>query len=268
VDVLLTVEGRDVLVTNADRVLFPELGVTKEEVVRYFVAIAPGILDAIRDRPTMLERWRTGVAGDGFFQRRPPRGAPDWVQTVRFGGDEMICPSDAATVAWAANLGTLTFHPAPMRRGDLGRIDQLQLDLDPQPGTGFREAARVAHGLRELLDEHGLTGFPKTSGGRGIHVLVPIEPRPFAEAREHQTALGAELARRMPDIATVERLKRRRGERVYVDCGPLTVASAYSIRPTPRALVSAPLTWDELDDADPAAFDVRTVPARFAALAS
>jgi DNA ligase D-like protein (predicted polymerase) len=263
-ELLLSVEGRDVRVTNPGRVLFPELGVTKEEVVRYFLAVGPGIVGALRDRPTMLERWRAGVAGDGFFQRRPPRGAPDWVETVRFGDDEMICPTGAAVVAWAANLGTLTFHPAPMKRGDLGRIDQLQIDLDPQPGTGFREAARVAYGLRELLDESGLTGHPKTSGGRGLHVIVPIEPRPFAEAREQQTALGQELAHRMPDIATVERLKKDRGERVYVDCGPLTVASAYSIRPTPRALVSAPLTWDELDDADPAAFDVRTVPARFA----
>jgi DNA ligase D-like protein (predicted polymerase) len=255
----LLVDGRAVRVTNPGRVLLGR--VTKGDALRYFLAIGDGILAALRDRPTMLERRRDEQV---FFQRRLPRRAPEWVTTVRLDAYDAVCPRELAVVAWAVNLGALTFHPWPVRRDDLGRPDRLLIDLDPQPGTGFREAVHVARELRALLAEHGLEGFPKTSGGRGLHVLVPVEPRPWADVQRAREALGHELVRRLPALATIERLKRDRGARVYVDCGPQTVASAYSIRP--GGLVSAPVGWDELDAAEPEDFDVTTMPARFARL--
>lgn len=280
----LAVGGRTLRVTNPERMYFPRLGITKADVVRYFVAVAEPILAALSERPTMLERWPKGVLpdsklsiwkgepGDAFYQRRVPRGAPDWVQTARVAApdgsyDELVCPTELAVVAWAANLGTLRFHPATVRRPDLDHPDRLPVDLDPQPGTGFRDAVRVAVELRSLLGELGVTGFPKTTGGRGLHVLVPIEPRwNYSDVQRAAFALGRELVRRMPRHATIARLKKDRGERVYIDCGQMTVTSAYSIRPTPRACVSAPLTWDELPDVTPADFDVVTIPTRHAVL--
>jgi DNA ligase D-like protein (predicted polymerase) len=280
----LTVGGRTVRLTNPDRVYFPERGITKADVVRYFLAVGDGIVAALRDRPTMFERWPRGVLpgsklaiwqgepGDAFYQRRVPKGAPDWVQTALVPApdgstDEVVCPTEAAVVAWAANLGTLRFHPATARRAALDRPDRLPIDLDPQPGTGFPEAVDVALELRALLAEHGLTGFPKTSGGRGLHVLVPIEPRwSYEEVQRATVALARELVRRMPEQATIERLKRERGVRIYVDAGQMMVASAYSIRPAPEARVSAPLDWDELRDRAPEDFDVTTMPARYAAI--
>jgi DNA ligase D-like protein (predicted polymerase) len=278
----LTVGARTVRVTNPDRVYFPERGISKAEVIGYFLAVADGIVAALHDRPTMFERWPRGVQpdsklaiwqgepGDAFYQRRVPKGAPDWVQTARVPApdgsvDEVVCPTEAAVVAWAANLGTLRFHPATVRRDALDRPDRLPIDLDPQPGTGFADAVEVALELRALLAEHGLAGFPKTSGGRGLHVLVPIEPRwTYAEVLEASHALADELVRRMPAVATAERLKADRGSRIYVDAGQMTVASAYSIRPSPHARVSAPLSWDELPECVPEHFDVVTMPARFA----
>ncbi|MBN9325477.1 MAG: ATP-dependent DNA ligase, partial [Cellulomonas sp.] len=190
----LEVRGRTVRVSNPDRVYFAERGLTKLDVVEYFVAVGDGILGALLDRPTTLERWprgwfadakratRADSSGDAFYQKRVPQGAPDYVETSRIGfpsgrtADE-VAPTELAVVAWAANLGTLTFHPWPVVRDDVDRPDQLRIDLDPQPGTDFSDAARVAPYVRELLTEHGLTGFAKTSGGRGIHVFVPSEPR-------------------------------------------------------------------------------------------
>jgi len=272
----LDVGGRSVRLTNPDRVYFPERGITKGEVVEYFLAVGEGILAAVLDRPTALERWPAGVQpgsrltvqngerGDAFYHRHLPKGAPDWVQSEPPGGE--VCPTELAVVAWAANLGTLSFHPWPARRASGGRPDRLWIDLDPQPGTGFADAVAVALELRALLAEHGLEGFPKTSGGRGVHVAVPIEPRwGFDDARAASIALGDALVRRMPDAATSERFKKDRGERVLVDSGQMMVAAAYSVRPLPHAPVSAPLTWDELADAAPEDFDVRTLPARFAA---
>jgi DNA ligase D len=282
----LNVGERTVRVSNPDKVYFPELGVTKGDVVRYFLAVGDGILGALKNRPTTLERWPSGVIpgaklstrqdnrGDAFYQKRIPKGAPEWVETARITfpsgrpADE-VCPTELAVVVWAANLGTLTFHPWPVRRPHVDHPDQLRIDLDPQPGTDFADAVRVAHELRPLLEEHGLQGFPKTSGGRGLHVYVPIEPKwTFVEARRALIALGRELSSRIPDQVTVNWWKEERGERIFIDFNQMardrTIASAYSIRPNPRALVSAPLNWDELDDARPEDFDVNTMPERFA----
>ena len=276
----LTVEGsRGVRVSSPDRVYFAELGVTKLDVVRYFLAVGGGILRALRERPTTLERWPRGVfpgaklaiwqgeRGDAFFQKRIPQSAPDWVERHAAG----ICPTELAVVAWAANLGTLTFHPWPARRPDLDHPDELRIDLDPQQRRDFPDAVRVGLELRGLLAELGMAGFPKTSGGRGLHVYVPIEPRwTFAEVRRALIALGRELERRMPRQLTLSWWKEERGDRVFLDYNQMapdrTVASAYSIRPTARALVSAPVTWEELTEVAPEDFDVITMSARFAAV--
>jgi DNA ligase D len=280
------VDGHAVRVSSPDKPYFPELGITKSDVVRYFLSVGDGILGALRDRPTTLERWPGGVfegatlstradnRGDAFYQKRVPKGAPDFVETARITfpsgrpADE-VCPTSLATVVWAVNLGTLTFHPWPVRRPEVDHPDQLRIDLDPQPGTDFADAALVAAGLRELLAELGMVGFPKTSGGRGLHVYVPIEPRwTFVEARRAVIALGRELARRRPAEVTMSWWKEERGERIFIDFNQMardrTIACAYSIRPTPRAQVSAPLTWDELPDVNPGDFTVLTMPTRFA----
>jgi DNA primase len=180
-----------------------------------------------------------------------------------------VAPSEVAVVAWAANLGTLTFHPWPVTSSDVDSPDQLRIDLDPQPGTDFKDAARVAPRVRELLAEHGLEGTPKTSGGRGIHIFVPIEPSwSFVDARRATIALGRELERRMPDEVTMKWWKEERGSKIFVDYNQMardrTIASAYSIRSNPRATVSAPLTWDEVAEVHPDDFDVLSMPARFA----
>ena len=256
----LDVGGRAIRVSNPDKPYFP--GITKADVVRYFLAVGDGILAAVRDRPTMLERWPGGMAGRAIFQRRP-REVPEWVRAEPDG----VYPTELAVVAWAASLGTLRFHPSPVRADDRAHPDELRIDLDPQPGTGFDDAVRVARELRGLLEEHGISGCPKTSGGRGVHVTVPIAPRwSWEQVGRAQEALAHELVRRMPEQATAERLKRDRGARVYVDHGQFLVAAAYSIRPVAAATVSAPLTWEELESAAPEDFDVRTMPARFAAL--
>jgi len=282
----IEVAGRGGRVSSPDTRYFAKRGVSKLAVANYFRAVGPGILDALKAPTTTLERWPGGVfegaklstrqdhRGDAFYQKRVPKGAPDWVEsaTVTFpsgrGADE-VCPTALAVVAWAANLGTLTFHPWPVRRPELEQPDQLRIDLDPQPGTDFSHAAKVAPVLRELLVELGMDGFPKTSGGRGLHVYVPIEPRwSFVEARRAVIALGRELARRLPDQVTMSWWKEERGERIFVDFNQMardrTIASAYSIRATPRAQVSAPLRWDEVADVMPADFDVLSMPGRFA----
>jgi DNA ligase D len=279
------VDGRAVRVSSPDKPYFPELGITKSDVVRYFLSVGDGILGALRDRPTTLERWPGGVfegaklstradnRGDAFYQKRVPKGAPPYVETARITfpsgrpADE-VCPTELAVVVWAVNLGTLTFHPWPVRRPEVDHPDQLRIDLDPQPGTDFSDAARVAYVLRDLLAELGMEGFPKTSGGRGLHVYVPIEPRwTFVEARRAVIALGRELARRRPDEVTMSWWKEERGERIFIDFNQMardrTIACAYSVRPTPRAQVSAPLTWDEVGDVKPADFTVFTMPERF-----
>jgi DNA ligase D len=265
---------RTVRLSSPDKVMFPEKGYTKLDVAQYYLAVGDGITRALRDRPTALERFPEGIGGENFFQKRAPRNTPDWFPTARVTfpsgrkADE-LCPSEPAAVIWCAQYGTLTFHPWPVRSGHTDHPDELRLDLDPQPGTDFKDAARAAHGLREVLEEAGLRGWPKTSGGRGLHVFVPIEARwNFVQVRRAAIAAGRELERRMPDQVTTAWWKEERGERIFVDYNQTardrTIASAYSIRPRPHAPVSAPLRWDEVDQVEPRDFDLRTLPLRYA----
>jgi DNA ligase D len=284
--------GREVRVSNPDRVIFPATertpALTKLDIVEYYLAVGDGIMRALGNRPTTLERWPKGVrpgivvstrqkgGGDAFFQKRVPRGAPDYVRTARIEfpsgrhADE-VCPTEPAVVAWAAQMGTITFHPWPVRAADVDHPDELRLDLDPQEGTDFADAVRVAAEARGLLEELGYTAYPKTSGGRGVHIYVRIEPRwSFTDVRHAAIAFGRELERRMPGEVTTKWWKEERGERIFVDYNQnardRTIASAYSVRPKPGAPVSAPVTWDELTEVAPEDFTVATVPARFAAV--
>ena len=284
--------GRELRVSSPDRVIFPMAersgAVTKLDIVKYYLAVGDGIMRALERRPTTLERWPKGVhagivvstrekgGGDAFFQKRIPRGAPDYVQTARIEfpsgrhADE-ICPTEVAVVGWAAHMGTITFHPWPVRRDDVDHPDELRLDLDPQPGTDFADAVRVAAEARVLLKELGYTGYPKTSGGRGVHIYVRIDPRwTFTEVRRAAIAFGRELERRLPGEVTTKWWKEERGERIFIDYNQnardRTIASAYSVRPKAGAPVSAPVTWDELPQIAPEDFTVATMPARFAEL--
>jgi DNA ligase D len=268
--------GRTVRLSNPDKIYFPARGFTKLDVAQYYLSVGPGILRALRDRPTTLERYPEGVEGESFFQKRAPKYLPDWIPTAHISfpsgrtADE-ICPTEVAAVIWAANLGTLPFHPWPVRRDAVDHPDELRIDLDPQPGTDFKDAVKAALELRPLLEEHGLRGWPKTSGGRGVHVFVPIEPRwEFTGVRRAAIAVARELERRMPGRVTTAWWKEERGERIFVDYNQTardrTIASAYSVRPNPKALVSAPLRWDELEDVSPLDFDLATMPGRFAEL--
>jgi DNA ligase D len=281
---------REVRVSSPERVIFPATertpDVTKLDIANYYLAVEDGIMRALCRRPTTLERWPKGVhpgmvistrewsGGDAFFQKRIPKGAPDYVQTARIEfpsgrtADE-ICPTEIAVVAWCAQMGTITFHPWPVRSDDVDHPDELRLDLDPQPGTDFADAVRAAGTAREVLEELGYTGYPKTSGGRGVHIYVRIEPRwTFTDVRHAAIAFGRELERRLPGKVTTKWWKEERGERIFVDYNQnardRTIASAYSIRPKPGAPVSAPLTWDELPEVTPEDFTVATMPARFA----
>ncbi|MFD5892613.1 non-homologous end-joining DNA ligase [Streptomyces sp. NPDC060366] len=272
----LEVGGRAVRLSSPDKIYFPERGFTKLDVARYYIAVGEGITRALRDRPTTLQRYIEGIGGESFYQKRAPKNLPDWIPTARIAfpsgrtADE-ICPTEPAAVLWAANLGTLTFHPWPVRRGDTEHPDELRIDLDPQPGTDFNDAVGAAHELHGLLEEQGLHGRPKTSGGRGLHVFVPIEPRwTFTQVRRAAIAVGRELERRMPGRVTTAWWKEERGERIFVDYNQTardrTIASAYSVRPNQYATVSAPLRWDELDDIAPRDFDIMTMRTRFAEL--
>ena len=278
--------GREVRVSSPSKVYFPELGLTKLDIVSYVLAVAPGILAALHDRPVTMERWPEGVTpdaslrspdnpgGSAFYQKHAPaRGIPDWVQTttVTFPSGRPaveVAPADLATIVWMVNLGTIRFHPWPVRHPHTDAVDQLRIDLDPQPGTTFDEAREAALGLREVMTDAGLTGFPKTSGGRGLHVFARIEGADFIAARHAAIAVGRELERRLPERVTTAWWKEERGRRIFVDVNQMArdrlMASAYSIRPTPEARVSAPLTWEELPDAHPDDFTVRTMPGRFA----
>jgi DNA ligase D-like protein (predicted polymerase) len=283
------VGDRVVKVTNPDKIYFPARQETKLDLVNYYLAVADGVVRGLRDRPTTLERWPGGVfegaklstrmdnRGDAFFQKRVPKNIPDWIETARIAfpsgrhADEM-CPSEPAAVAWGANLGTLTFHPWPVRRSDVDHPDELRIDLDPQPGTDFADAKKVAlDAVHEILGELGYTGFPKTSGNRGVHVYVRVEPRwTFTEVRRCALALGREVERRMPGLVTTNWWKEERGEKVFVDFNQnardRTIASAYSVRPKAHAPVSAPVTWDELPDVETDDFTIATMPERFARL--
>ena len=282
----LEVAGRTVRISNPSKVYFADRGLTKLDVVQYFLSVGEGIMRALKDRPTTLERWpsgyfdgaklstRTDNRGDAFYSKRVPQRAPDYLRAVEITfpsgrkADE-VCPSELAIVAWAVNLGTLRFHPWPVTAADVDHPDQLRIDLDPQPGTDFSHAAVVAPVLRGLLQELGMDGHPKTSGGRGLHVYVPVEPTAtFVEARRAVIALGRELERRVPEQVTTSWWKEERGERIFIDFNQMardrTMASAYSVRPNNLATVSAPLTWDEVPQVRPEDFDVLSMPARFA----
>lgn len=281
----LQVNGRAVRLSSPGKVLFAS-GITKLDVAQYVIAVGDGILAALRDRPTALERWpkgfregmtlttRAGAKGDGFYSKRVPAGAPDWVESVRIAfpsgrfADE-VCPTELAVVVWAIQQNTLTFHPWPVRSTDVDRPDQLRIDLDPQPGTDYSDAAALAPLVREVAAEAGLTLFPKTSGGRGLHLFAPIRPEwDFVAARRATIALAREIERRAPAQVTTKWWKEERGEQVFIDYNQMardrTIASAYSIRANVNATVSAPLTWDEVDQVTPNDFTVTTMPARFA----
>jgi bifunctional non-homologous end joining protein LigD len=273
--VVLEVAGREVAVTNPSKVYFPEAGITKLEVARYYLAVAEGALRGAGGRPNVLVRYADGIHGEFFYQKRAPQARPDWVEVValRFpsgGLAEEVVPRDAAALAWMANLGCLELHPHPVRAEELEHPDELRIDLDPVPGVEWSQLVAVARVVRGALADLGLVGWPKTSGSRGIHVNVRIHARwSFSEVRRAALALAREVERRAPTLATSKWWKEER-HGVFLDYNQnakdRTVASAYSVRPTPNARVSAPVTWDELDQCRPEDFTLRTMPARFAAI--
>ncbi len=272
----LEVGGRIVRVTNPDKVYFPGSGHTKLDLVRYYLSVADGIVRALYERPTQLRRFPGGVTGEAIYQKRVPEKRPEWVEAARVTfpsgrhADE-LCVTEVAQVAWAANLGTVDFHPWPSRRRDTEHPDELRIDIDPQPGTSFADGKRVAAVVHETLDEIGYTGWPKTSGNRGIHVACRIEPLwEFPVVRRAALAFAREIERRVPGLVTTAWWKEERGARVFIDYNQnardRTIASAYSARARPDATVSAPVTWDELPDVETEDFTLATMPARFAKL--
>jgi len=267
--------GREVAVSNPSKVFFPHAGVTKLDMVRYYLSVAPGALGGVAGRPMALKRFVNGAESEPFFQKRAPDKRPDWIETVelRFPSgrtaDEVVV-SDEAALAWVINLGCIDLNPHPVRARDLDHPDELRVDLDPVPGVQWPQIRDVALVARDVLADFGLTGWPKTSGSRGIHIYARIEPRwAFGEVRLAAVAVAREIERRAPDLATSKWWKEER-HGVFVDYNQnakdRTVASAYSIRPVPDARVSAPLTWDEVPQCDPAAYTIFTMPERFAAL--
>jgi len=272
----LEVGERLVRVTNPDKVFFSARGETKLDLVTYYFAVGDGIVRALYERPTQLKRHPDGAEGEAIYQKRVPEKRPDWIETARVTfpsgrhADE-LCVTELAQVIWAVNLGTLDFHPWPSRRADVEHPDELRIDIDPQPGTTFADAKPVALMVREVLDELGFTGWPKTSGNRGIHVACRIEPRrPFPEVRRCALAFAREVERRLPDLVTTAWWKEERGARVFIDYNQnardRTIASAYSVRARPDGTVSAPVTWDELPSVETEDFTIATMPARFAEL--
>ena len=271
----LVIDGRDVAISNPRKVLFPEAGHTKLDVVRYYLAVASGALRAAGGRPNVLVRYPNGITGEFFYQKRAPEARPDWIEVVALSFPsgrtaEEVVPRDAAALAWMANLACLELHPHPVRAEGLDHPDELRVDLDPVPGIEWKQVRQVARVVQEALADLGLVGWPKTSGSRGIHVNVRIEPRwTFTEVRRAALALAREVERRAPSLATSKWWKEER-HGVFVDYNQnakdRTVAAAYSIRPKPDARVSAPLAWEEIDDVEPADFTLVTMPKRFAAI--
>jgi DNA ligase D-like protein (predicted polymerase) len=272
----IEVDGKALRISNPDKVFFPEIGLTKLDLVNYYVAVGAGALRGVSARPTVMKRFPDGASGDFFFQKRVPENRPEWLRTVTVAFPSgrtatELCPADVAHIIWAVNLGCIDLNPWPVRRWDTEHPDELRVDLDPQPGVPWRSVQAVAQCVREVLTEHGLVGFPKTSGSRGIHINIRILPRwDFTEVRRAALALAREVERRLPDTATSKWWKEERGTRVFIDYNQnardRTVASAYSVRPVPDARVSAPIGWDELDHVTLADFTVATMPARYATL--
>jgi DNA ligase D-like protein (predicted polymerase) len=272
---VIEVAGREVAVSNPQKVYFPRTGHTKLDLVRYYLAVADGALRGAGGRPMALKRFVNGVEAEPFFQKRAPSSRPAWIQTVelRFPSgrtaDEVVL-HDAAGLAWVANLGCVDLNPHPVRAGDLEHPDELRVDLDPVPGVGWGQILEVALVARSVLADYGLTGWPKTSGSRGMHIYARILPSwVFGDVRRAAVAVAREIERRVPDLATSKWWKEER-HGVFVDYNQnakdRTVASAYSVRPLQDARVSTPLAWSEVPGCDPAAFTLDTVPARFAAL--
>jgi bifunctional non-homologous end joining protein LigD len=269
---LIVVAGREVSISNPDKVLFPQAGYTKRDLVRYYLAVADGALRGAGGRPNVLVRYPNGIDGEFFYQKRAPQSRPAWIEVVslRFPSGrsaEEVVPRDAAALAWMANLACLELHPHPVRADDLDHPDELRVDLDPVPGVAWDHLREVARVVRATLADFGLAGWPKTSGSRGMHVCVRIERRwPFGAVRRAALALAREVERRAPNLATSKWWKEER-HGVFVDYNQnakdRTVSSAYSVRPTPDARVSAPLTWDEIDICDPRDFTLATMPGRF-----
>jgi DNA ligase D-like protein (predicted polymerase) len=272
-ETVIEVAGREVVITNPGKTFFPAAGHTKLDLVKYYAAVSAGALRGIAGRPIVLKRYVDGAAGEPFFQKRAPTQHPEWVETVelRFPSGRTareIVVRDAAQLLWIVNLGCIDLNPHPVRADDLEHPDELRVDLDPGPGVGWDTVRRVTLLVRDVLDEHALHGWPKTSGSRGMHVNVRIEPRwTFDQVRQAALALAREVERRAPDLATSKWWKEER-HGVFLDYNQnakdRTVASAWSVRATPDARVSMPLEWDEVPGCDPAAFTLATAPARLA----
>lgn len=267
--------GREVRITSPDKVFFRQRGETKLDLVRYYLAVAEPLLRAMEGRPVLMQRFPEGAGGPSFFQKRVPKSAPDWlrttiVSTVNGTPSRAMVAADVAHLLWAVNMGCLGFHVWPFLANDPEHADELRLDLDPQPGVGFREAAATARELRTLLDELGITAYPKTTGNRGLHVYVRLLPRwdPY-QVRAAAVAIARELERRRPDLITAAWWKEERGARIFVDYNQnaphKTVFGAWSVRARVGGQVSAPLSWDELDDVDPDALTLASLPAKLAA---
>jgi DNA ligase D-like protein (predicted polymerase) len=272
---IVRVGAHEVSVSNPAKVLFPDAGYTKLDVVNYYLAVADGALRGAGGRPNMMVRFPNGIGEDSFYQKRAPESRPPWIEvaTIRFPSgrtaDEIV-PRDAAALAWMANLACLELHPHPVRAEDLDHPDELRVDLDPVPDVPFAQVREVARVVEAALAEYGLVGWPKTSGKRGIHIYVRIEQKwTHDQVRRAALALARDVERRVPKLATSKWWKEER-HGVFIDYNQnakdRTIAGAYSIRPTADARVSAPLFWNEIDDVDPAAFTLRTMPARFAAI--
>ena len=274
----IEVDNRVIRVSNPDRVYFPESGATKLDVVQYYLAVGPGIVNALWERPCMLHRFPKGLAGPKVHQKRLPHGAPDWVETVRLffprwgrTADE-LCVTELGSVIWAVQMSTVEFHPWNSRRPETEKPDEWRIDLDPGPACEFETVRRVAGVVREMLDELGAVGYPKTSGGKGLHVYVRIKPdHGFHDVRRAALAFAREVERRAPkEVTTTWWRKDRDPAQLFVDYNQNTrdhtIAAAYSLRGVPDARVSTPIRWDEVAEVDPRDFTMATVPARFAAL--
>ncbi|HTF47971.1 MAG TPA: non-homologous end-joining DNA ligase [Pseudonocardia sp.] len=274
----LEVGDRTVRISNPDRVYFPARGETKLDLARYYLAVSDGVVRALYERPCMLHRFPTGVTGEKVHQKRLPRGAPDWVQTVRvefprYGRHAYeLCVTHPADVIWAVQMSTVEFHPWNSRRADVEKPDEWRIDLDPMPQATYAQVQQVAEVAREVLADLGAVGWPKTSGGKGLHVYVRIEPRwGFAEVRRAAHAFAREVERRAGELVDLTWWRKDRDPAsVFVDYNQNTrdhtIRCAYSVRGVPEAVVSAPITWDELPDAEPGDFTIATMPARFAEL--
>ncbi len=274
----LSVGERTVRISSPDRVYFSTRGETKLDLAKYYMSVGDGIVRALRERPCMLHRFPSGVDGEKVHQKRIPAGAPEWVETVRIHfprfdrtADE-LCVTELASVIWAVQMSTVEFHPWNSRRADVEKPDEWRIDIDPMPNCEFARVRRVAHVVHEVLDELGAVGWPKTSGGHGLHVYVRISPRrDFGELRRAALAFAKEVERRAPQDATTTRWRKDRApEKAFVDYNQNardhTIASAYSVRGVRDGIVSTPIAWDELDDVEPAALTIATVPGRFARL--